>query len=439
MASSPQIAAEPDGAVRTSEVIQQNVYPVVERIVERVIERVAASEESSATTLQQVENKLRSEFYALLSSPIGNLPSSGGPVNNVALSQRIDKLDGVTISNSSIGGYLSLGGGTLTGSLTGTTGSFSTVTATTASTTNLIVSSLGASAGDCLTTDSSGSVASIACDTFPFTAITFGATAANATSTLIGFTGGIYSLASSTVGNGFAGLTISGAATTTGRAYFAGNVGIATTSPFRTFSIVGAVSTAQQALAYDSGNNTDLLTSSTGDYFVYPSGQDALFNDSNLWVCVSGTGNTNGCPSGTPSGQGNLIVETRVGIASSTPFSALSIGANGAILTTEKALTDQSTITIDWSEGNQQLVTLGGNRTVAFSNYANPGSILRLVVCQDATGSRTVSWPNGTVLLWAGSTAPTLSTAAYKCDVMSFVTTSGTSTVKVLGSSVIGF
>jgi hypothetical protein len=57
---------------------------------------------------------------------------------------------------------------------------------------------------------------------------------------LIGFTSGIYSLASSTIGNGTqtGGLTISGGATTTGNAYFAGSVGIGTAAPGSKLDIV---------------------------------------------------------------------------------------------------------------------------------------------------------------------------------------------------------
>ena len=215
-----------------------------------------------------------------------------------------------------------------------------------------------------------------------------------------------------------------------------GNVGVGTSSPFRLLSLKAAVATAQQAIAYDDANNTDILTSSVGDMFVYPSGNDAIFNNSTLWVCTGGSGNTNGCPSGTPTGQGNLIVETALGIASSTPWTALSLGADKAITTTEKALSDGATIAIDWKQGNQQLVTLGGNRTITFDGYI-PGQTLRLVVCQDATGSRTLTWP--AAVLWSGGTAPTLTTTANKCDVATFLTTTATGTVKVLGSTVANF
>jgi len=66
---------------------------------------------------------------------------------------------------------------------------------------------------------------------FPFTPTSAFGSSANATSTLIGFANGLYSLASSTIGNGTqaGGLTISGGATTTGNAYFTGTVGIGTT------------------------------------------------------------------------------------------------------------------------------------------------------------------------------------------------------------------
>jgi hypothetical protein len=60
---------------------------------------------------------------------------------------------------------------------------------------------------------------------FPFTTGTFGATAANATSTLIGFTTGLYATASSTIGDGTqkGGLTVAGGATTTGNLLVQGN------------------------------------------------------------------------------------------------------------------------------------------------------------------------------------------------------------------------
>jgi len=78
--------------------------------------------------------------------------------------------------------------------------------------------------------------------------------------------------------------------------------------------------------------------------------------------------------------------------------------------------TDQATVTIDWSDitkGKIRDVTLGGNRTIAFSNVAVNQSLL-INPIQDATGSRTITWPSG--INWPGGTAPTLSTTANAID-----------------------
>jgi hypothetical protein len=79
--------------------------------------------------------------------------------------------------------------------------------------------------------------------------------------------------------------------------------------------------------------------------------------------------------------------------------------------------TDGATVTFDLSAGSVQQVVLGGNRTLAVSNDATRPSFL-LILQQDATGSRTVTWWSG--ILWPGGTVPTLTTTASKRDVFSF-------------------
>lgn len=133
---------------------------------------------------------------------------------------------------------------------------------------------------------------------------------------------------------------------------------------------------------------------------------------------------------------GKINVNSSLGVSSSTPFAKISVGADGAITTTEKTLTDGATIAIDWRDGNQQRVTLGGNRTITMSGYI-AGQILRLVVCQDGTGSRTLTWPAAVV--WAGGSAPTLTTTASKCDVLTFLATDATGSLKIFGGSVLNF
>lgn len=74
--------------------------------------------------------------------------------------------------------------------------------------------------------------------------------------------------------------------------------------------------------------------------------------------------------------------------------------------------------TIDWNDSNVQTLTLNGNVTLTLSNPID-GMAYNLILIQDATGSRTVTWP-GTVE-WPSGTAPTLSTAASSIDVVTLI------------------
>ena len=80
------------------------------------------------------------------------------------------------------------------------------------------------------------------------------------------------------------------------------------------------------------------------------------------------------------------------------------------------------TTAIDVSLGNVVDMTLDNNPTLTFTNPAptGTGGSFTLVLRQDASGSRTVTWPGS--VRWAGATAPTLTTTASKVDIITFVT-----------------
>jgi hypothetical protein len=120
-----------------------------------------------------------------------------------------------------------------------------------------------------------------------------------------------------------------------------GNVGIGTTSPFRKLSVTDAVATAQVAISYDTARNTGFLTDSTGDLNIDPSGDDVRINDDNLWVCAGGS-----CPTGSPSGTGNLLVETRLGVGTSSPLWTIT-GTNSSA--PQLALTDTTLTSNAWT------------------------------------------------------------------------------------------
>jgi hypothetical protein len=73
--------------------------------------------------------------------------------------------------------------------------------------------------------------------------------------------------------------------------------------------------------------------------------------------------------------------------------------------------------TIDWGAGNFQKSTLTGNVTYTFTAPDGPGRF-QLLLEQDATGSRTATWPAS--VQWPGGTAPTLTTAANAIDIITF-------------------
>lgn len=75
--------------------------------------------------------------------------------------------------------------------------------------------------------------------------------------------------------------------------------------------------------------------------------------------------------------------------------------------------------TISWNNGMVQKITLTDAATLTFSNPISGVAQYRLDLTQDGTGSRTVTWP-GTVV-WQGGSAPTLTTAAGKTDICTFM------------------
>ena len=84
----------------------------------------------------------------------------------------------------------------------------------------------------------------------------------------------------------------------------------------------------------------------------------------------------------------------------------------------EATLTDGSTINWDMSTQSVCKVTLAGNRTIAAPSNSSTGQFASIIVIQDGTGSRTLTW--NAVYEFASDTAPTLSTTANKADLFVF-------------------
>ena len=88
-------------------------------------------------------------------------------------------------------------------------------------------------------------------------------------------------------------------------------------------------------------------------------------------------------------------------------------------LGTEATLTEGSTVAWDVSASPIAKLTLGGNRTLsAPTNAVGSGQYISLLVIQDGTGSRTLTW--NAAYEFTADTAPTLTTTASKGDLFTF-------------------
>ena len=109
--------------------------------------------------------------------------------------------------------------------------------------------------------------------------------------------------------------------------------------------------------------------------------------------------------------------DTNVGINIVTKGTGL-VKFEDATYNPEATLTDGATI--NWAVNAEPVakVTLGGNRTIAAPTGGATGQFVSLLVIQDGTGSRTLTW--NAVYEFASDTAPTLTTTADLGDLFVF-------------------
>jgi hypothetical protein len=119
-------------------------------------------------------------------------------------------------------------------------------------------------------------------------------------------------------------------------------------------------------------------------------------SSANLAAAVTGETGTGALVFGTAPALSNPTVTNYV----ETPYSANSSTA----------------ITLDLANGTVQIITLTGNATITMPT-ATSGKSFILMLKQDGTGSRTVTW---STVKWAGGTAPTITSTASRQDILSF-------------------
>lgn len=184
-----------------------------------------------------------------------------------------------------------------------------------------------------------------------------------------------------------------------------GNVGIGTASPQSLLDLSANDPTLQFTDTGGSPTRTYSLRSADGNFIV----RDVTGGSDRITLSSSGN----------------------VGIGTTTPQAALSVIAGKSALVGENRLATTTTMTIDWTAGNQQLIQKGtSNITLSFSNV-NDGGRLTLVGCNPGSGTAgTFTWPAS--VYWPGGTAPTQTTTSNKCDIYTFLATKATSTTAIV-------
>jgi len=164
------------------------------------------------------------------------------------------------------------------------------------------------------------------------------------------------------------------------------------------------------AVGATAGENT---TGQRNTYLGFAAGDNITSGSGNVII-----GSTVDAPSATGSRQ--LVI---AGIDASTTTTWIRGDSNGQVKLTsgyiaEVALTDAATIT--WNAATQPVakVTLGASRTMGLPANPVSGQFISLLIIQDGTGSRTITW--NAAYEFAADTAPTLTATANLGDLFTF-------------------
>ena len=225
-----------------------------------------------------------------------------------------------------------------------------------------------------------------------------------------------------------------------------GTVGATTPTTGVFTTVQSTITTGTAPLTVASTTNVANLNASSlsGATFAAPGSIGSTTAGSGAFTTLSATGVTTlaagtlGAPALTTSGDTNTgmffpaadtiaLVEggvevirinssANVGIGTSSPGAKLAVVGTG--YSPAITLTDGATLNWDTSLGQVAQVTLGGNRTFAAPTNLVDGGFYSLLIIQDGTGSRTISW--NAVFDFTGGTAPTLSTAAGSKDLIAW-------------------
>ena len=170
----------------------------------------------------------------------------------------------------------------------------------------------------------------------------------------------------------------------------------------------------------DSSGNPAALTVGSSGQVLKSDGTDISWGASPGAALTGSTNNTITTVTGANaiSGEANLTFDGSTLAVTGAATVSTTLTVAGAATLSEDTLTDASTIT--WAANTSPVakVTLGANRTLGNASGGVAGQFISLLVIQDGTGSRTLTW--NAAYEFKDDTAPTLTTTASKGDLFVF-------------------
>ena len=184
-----------------------------------------------------------------------------------------------------------------------------------------------------------------------------------------------------------------------------GSVGIGTATPATKLNVVGTLQVENPGWSPAVVMKSTNASGHQYEWYLDPAAGSGVYGDLGLYDRTAGAM--------------RLTVKSNgsVGIGTMNPNHALDIVGAYYSRQVNKGNVSNA-VTMNWNDGNMQHITLTSNAAVTFTG-GQGGARYVIAVKQDATGSRTITWPAS--VRWPRGVVFTLTTAANKTDYIGFI------------------